>query len=45
MNDKEKVDAIRAVIKKAEEWCDKQEMPESSVVIAALKNIRRIIRN
>ncbi len=35
---------IEGVIDRAEYWCDEQLMPEGRVCMAALKDIRRIVR-
>lgn len=41
---KRRFDKIEGVIKQAEDWCDKQLLPETEICIAALKDIRRIMR-
>ncbi len=42
--DKEKIEAIKVIIKEAESFADKQLLPIGVIGITALKAIRRIIR-
>ena len=42
---KEKLRKIAEVVLLAEEWSDDQVMPESNICMAALKDIRRIVRS
>ena len=44
MLDNEKLKKIEAIILMAENWCDKQILPEGSVCVSALKDIRRVVR-
>lgn len=39
-----RLNRIQKVIERAEIWCDKQLLPETEVCMAALKDIRRIMR-
>lgn len=39
----EKMCRVKGVVKMAEEWCNKQLMPEGQICMAALKDIRRIV--
>lgn len=43
ITDREKIKRIKRTIKTAERWCNKQLMPESQIVMSALKDIRRIV--
>ena len=40
----QKLERVRGVIKMAEDWCDKQLMSEGQICMAALKDVRRIVR-
>jgi len=44
MTDAEKVKRIKGVVKMAEDWAEKQLMPNSHITNSALRDIRRIVR-
>ena len=44
MSDKEKVEQIKSLVSLAEEWADQQRMAEGQIRMAALKDIRRVVR-
>ena len=44
MTDKEKIEAIKGIVKEAESFADKQLMSVGIIGISALKAIRRIVR-
>lgn len=45
MNDKEKIERIRDIIAMAERWSAEQLMPETDIVMSALKDIRRVVND
>jgi hypothetical protein len=44
MSDKEKVDKIKEIVSLAEEWAEQQTMAEGQICMAALKDVRRVVR-